>query len=356
MKIEDRKEIFEHSELRTILYGVGSIGSNIAKLHLKKKGVKIVGAIDTALDKVGRDLGELIEMEEPLGVTVSNDPAKLLSKVKADIAIHATSSFLKDAYPQLLELIQHRVNVISTCEELSHPYVSDADLAMKLDKIAKENGVTVLGTGINPGFLMDTLVIALTGVCQEIKHIRVERVIDAAKRRKPFQKKIGAGLTAEDFKEKMEKQRITGHVGLRQSIALIADALKWSLQDIKVSTVEPVIAESPVGSKDIKVERGQVAGLKQTAYGIIDGKPVITLIFKAYVGAEEEYDSITIEGTPSIHEKITPCVHGDLGTAAIIVNSIPKVINAAPGLKTMNDLPIPSAVLKDIRQHLTIKS
>jgi 4-hydroxy-tetrahydrodipicolinate reductase len=352
MEKEDENKIPEEPELRVALYGIGSIGSNIARLLLKKRGVKVVGAIDAAADKVGRDLGEVIGAEEPLGITVTDNPDRLLPEVKADIVVHATSSLLKDVYPQLEGLVQHGVNVISTCEELSYPYVSDSDSAAELDRLAKKHGVTVLGTGINPGFLMDTLAITLTGVCQEIRHIKVERLIDAAKRRPPFQKKIGVGLKAEEFKEKIGRGYITGHVGLKESIAMIADALGWKLRSIEIDRVEPVIAERTVESEGIKVECGRVAGSRQSAYGIMDGKPVITLVFSAYVGAEEEYDSIMIEGTPSINEQITPCVHGDIGTAAIIVNSIPKVINATPGLKTMKDLPIPSAVLGDIRQYL----
>jgi len=336
-------------EIRVILYGVGAIGSRIARLLLRKKGFKIVGAIDASPKKIGKDLGEIIEAERPLGIAVSKDSERLLSSVYADVALHATSSFLKDVYPQLVQLIRHDLNVISTCEELAYPYVVDESLALSLDRLAKERGVTVLGTGVNPGFLMDTLPIALSGVCQEVKQIKVERVINAAKRRLPFQKKIGAGLTLEEFKDMIEKKIITGHVGLEQSIAMIADALGLNLQKIEIEPVKPVIAEKPMESREIKVAAGRVAGLTQSAYGLIDGKPFITLIFKAYIGAEEEYDSITIEGTPSINQKIVPCIHGDLATAAIVVNSIPKVISAAPGLKTMKDLPVPSAVINDMR-------
>jgi len=352
--MEKNSEMTESSrpELKILLYGVGSIGSQIARLLLKKKGLKIVGAIDASPKKIGKDLGEVIGIEKPLGVDVSNDSEELLSSVDVDVTIHATSSFLKDVYPQLTHLIEHNVNVISTCEELSYPYVADLSLASNLDSLAKKHGVTVLGTGINPGFLMDTLPIALSGVCQEVKRIKVERVINAAKRRLPFQKKIGAGLTLEEFKEMIEKRRITGHVGLKQSIAMIADALELSLQKIEVESVKPVLAEKPVESREIKVDVGKVAGLMQSAYGLIDGKPFVTLIFKAYIGAEEEYDSITIEGTPNINQKIVPCIHGDIATAAIVVNSIPKVINAPPGLKTMKDLPLPSAIISDIRHYL----
>ncbi len=352
MKREPEEMVSRRPEVRILLYGVGWMGSSIARLLLKKEGVKIVGAIDNAPDKAGRDLGEVIGAGEPLGILVSSDPDSLLSEVEADIAVHATSSFLEDVYPQLVKLIQHGMDVVSTCEELSYPYISDADLTAKLDKLAKKNGVTVLGTGINPGFLMDTLAITLTGVCQEVSRIKVERVMDAAKRRMPFQKKIGVGLTPKKFQEKIDKNLITGHVGLQQSIAMIGNALGWRLQEISVGAVEPIVAEGFMESHGIKVEPGKVKGLRQTAQGIMDGKPRITLVFEANVGVQEEYDSITIEGKPSINEKMTPCVHGDLGTAAIIVNSIPKVINASPGLKTMKDLPIPSAVLEDVRLYL----
>ena len=342
----------QRAELKVILYGVGAMGSRIASLILRKKGLKIVGAIDASPEKIGRDLGEVIGVEKRLDIPVSGDSERILSTTDADIAIHATSSFLKDVYPQLIHLIEHEINVVSTCEELSYPYVADASLASNIDRLARKYGVTVLGTGINPGFLMDTLPITLSGVCQEIKRIKVERVIDAAKRRLPFQKKIGAGLTPEEFRSMIKKKRITGHVGLEQSIAMIADALGINLQKIEVEPVKPILAEKPVESREIKVDEGKVAGLTQSAYGLINGKAFITLIFKAYIGAEEEHDSITIEGIPKVNQKIVPCIHGDLATAAMVVNSIPKVMNSSPGLKTMKDLPIPSAVIDDVRHYL----
>ncbi|MCK4425028.1 NADP-binding protein, partial [Candidatus Bathyarchaeota archaeon] len=265
---------------------------------------------------------------------------------------HATSSFLKNTYPQITSVVKHGVNVVSTCEELSYPYNAEPELARKLDTLAKQHNATVLGTGINPGFLMDTLVITLTAVCQRIDRIKAVRVMNAATRRVPFQKKIGAGLTVEEFKQKIKDKQITGHVGLKQSVAMIADALRWELDKIVAEPVEPVIAEKPVESESVKVKAGEVAGLRQTAKGILQGKEVIVLEFQAYLGAEEEYDAVTIEGVPNIKQRIQPCVHGDLGTVAMIVNSIPKVINAPAGLVTMKDLPVPSAALEDMRRYI----
>ncbi|MEM4700542.1 MAG: dihydrodipicolinate reductase, partial [Candidatus Bathyarchaeia archaeon] len=293
-------------EVKVVSYGVGAVGSLIAKTLLEKSGVKVVGAIDVAKDKVGRDLGEFLGLKK-LGITISNDTDTVLSKTKPDIVVHATSSYLKDTYSQIASIVKHGVDVISTCEELSYPYHSEPKLAKELDELAKKHGATVVGTGINPGFLMDTLVITLTAVCQKIEKIEAVRVMNAATRRLPFQRKIGAGLTVEEFRQKIEGGEITGHVGLEQSIAMIADALAWKLDGIRAEPVEPVIAKQPVKSDFITVETGKVAGLRQRAKGIVKGREVIVLDFQAYIGAEEEYDAITITGVPTIRQKIQPC-------------------------------------------------
>ena len=341
-------------KVKVAIFGVGAVGSLIAKFLLEKEGVEIVGAIDIAKDKVGKDLGEVLGINKKVGVKVSDDVDAVLSKTKPDIAIHATSSFLKDTHQQLASLIKHGVKVISTCEELSNPYYTEPKIAKELDALARNHGATVLGTGINPGFLMDTLVITLTAVCQKIEKIEAVRVMNAATRRLPFQKKIGAGLTVEEFQKKIESRQITGHVGLEQSIAMIADALAWKLDKIIAEPVEPVIAKKSVENEYIKVRAGQAAGLRQKAKGIIKNKEVIVLDFQAYIGAEEEYDAITIHGIPTIKEKIQPCVHGDIGTVAMVVNAIPKVIKAPPGLLTMKDLPVPSAAVEDMRKYVSL--
>jgi hypothetical protein len=339
-------------KVQVVCYGLGAVGCLIAKFLLEKKGVQIVGAIDIAEDKVGKDLGELFELDRKLGIPVSNNIETVMSKANCDVIVHATDSHLKDVYEQIAPLAKYGANVVSTCEELAYPYVSEPALTKKLDTLATKHGVAFLGTGINPGFLMDTLVITLTGLCQRIERVKVERVINAATRRIPFQKKIGVGMSINEFKEKIAEKEITGHVGLEQSIGMIATALRWELDKIKVESVEPIIAGSDVESKSIKVKKGQVSGLKQTARGVLEGKEVVTLKFQAYIGAEDEYDSIAIDGVPPIYQKISPCVHGDLATVAVVVNSIPKILKASPGLLTMKDLPIPSAAVGDMRKYI----
>lgn len=339
-------------KIRVVCYGIGAVGSRIARFMLEKEGLQIVAAIDTDKNKVGKDLGELLEINKKLGVVVSDDVDKVLSKACCDVVVHATGSYLQDVYPQIAPLAKYGVNVISTCEELSYPFLSEPDLAKKLDALGLKYAMTFLGTGVNPGFLMDTLVIALTGACQEIERIRAERVMNAATRRVPFQRKIGAGLTVDEFKKKMATKEISGHVGLEQSIGMIASALQWELDSVRIDLPQPVAAKKDVQSDAIKVKKGRVAGLRQTARGIMKRRALITLDFQADIGAEDEHDSIVIDGLPPIHQRISPCVHGDHATVAIIVNSIPKVMNAHPGLLTMKDLPIPSAAVEDMRKYL----
>jgi len=339
-------------KIRVLLYGIGAVGAMIAKCLLEKEGVEIVGAIDIAEDKTGRDLGDVLGLERKLGVQVSADADAVLSKAEADIAVLATSSYLKDTFPQIASVVKHGVSIVSTCEELAYPYISNQKMAEQLDALAKKHGATILGTGINPGFLMDTLVLTLTAACTSVKKIEATRVLDAANRRLPFQRKVGVGLTLDEFRRQIKEKRISGHVGLEQSIAMVAAGLAWKLDKITAEPPEPVIAEKNVAGGSRKVEAGKVAGLKQRARGTMNGKDVIVLDFEAFVGAEE-HDAVMIDGVPIVAEKIQPCVHGDVATVAVVVNSIPRVLCAAAGLVTMKDLPVPHAALGDMRGHVT---
>jgi 4-hydroxy-tetrahydrodipicolinate reductase len=340
-------------KIKVALYGLGAVGSLIAEHLLQKEGVQIVGALDVSSQKVGRDLAEILDLKEPTGVVVLRNADAVISETDPHIALHATSSYFKEVFPQITEVVKRGVNVVSTCEELSYPYYSDQRLARRLDSLAKKHDVTVLGTGINPGFLMDTLAITLTAVCQRIESIEAVRVINAATRRAPFQKKVGAGLSLDEFERALSNKLITGHVGLEQSISMIAAALAWHLETIKVTHVEPIIAAESIVSEKAHVKAGHVAGLKQVARGRRGGRDVITLSFQASIGADDDYDSISIEGLPRVNQKISPCVHGDLATVALVVNSIPKVINAPAGLVTMKDLPVPSGTPGNLLTFLT---
>jgi 4-hydroxy-tetrahydrodipicolinate reductase len=325
-------------KIRVVQFGCGPIGCSVAKLASQRRDIELVGAIDIDKEKAGKDLGEVIGLDKPLGVIISADADAVLSRTKPDIVLHTTSSWLKKVYPQLVMLIKAGVNIISTAEELSFPWRKEPKLAADLDRLAKENKVTVLATGINPGFLMDTWPLAMTAVCQEVKRIRVARIQDASVRRLPFQKKIGAGCTPEEFRKLVDAGTLR-HVGLAESIAMIAAGLRWELDDIR-DEIEPIIAKSEVRSQYLTVKPGQAAGVKQIGRGLKGGQELITLDFQAYLGARESYDAVYITGTPNMEVVIKGGTHGDIATAAIVVNAISRVMEAPPGLITMKDLPI----------------
>jgi 4-hydroxy-tetrahydrodipicolinate reductase len=333
-------------KVRLIQYGIGPIGASMVKLVLQKEGFEYVGAIDVDPNKIGKDLGDVAGVGKKLNVTISGDAKKVLKDSKADLVIHTTASFLKDIHQQIVDVVNTGLDMVSTSEELTFPSLKDPKMAKEIDDLAKKNGVTVLATGVNPGFLMDTLPLTVTGVCQDVKSIKVTRIMDASIRRLPFQKKIGAGMTVDEFKKAVAGGRM-GHIGLPESIAMIAAGVGWTLGDVQ-QTIEPVIADKPLKTQYLSVEKGQVAGLHQIGKGIVNGKPVITLDFWAYVGAPENKDSIFVEGAPNVDLTIKGGVHGDLATAAMVVNSIHNVIKSQPGLMTMKDLAIPRVLLGNI--------
>jgi len=332
--------------LKLIQYGIGPIGASIVKLVLQKKGFEYVGAVDIDPNKAGKDLGEIAGVGRRLGVTVSSDAKKVLQASKADVVIHTTASFLKDVRQQILEVIDAELDIVSTSEELTFPFLKSPGIAKEIDDLAKKKKVTVLATGVNPGFLMDMFPLAVTSVCQDVKSIKVTRVMDASIRRLPFQKKIGAGMTVEQFSSAVAGGRM-GHIGLPESIAMIAAGLGWKLDDIQ-QTIEPVIAYRALKTQYLTVKEGQVSGLHQVGKGVVGGRTAITLDFWAHVGAADPRDSVFIEGIPNVDLTAKGGIHGDLATAAMVVNSIPRVVTGPPGLMTMKDLPVPCALLDDV--------
>lgn len=327
------------NKIRVVTFGLGPVGCGIANLAARKKEIAIVGAVD--LRNVGRDLGEIANIGRRLGIRISDDAAAVLKQTKPEVVLHATGSSFPAVYPQLEMIIKAGASVVSTCEELSYPFRKQPRLAAALDKLAKKHGVAVMSTGVNPGFLMDTWPLAMTAVCQDVKKVRSVRIQDASPRRLPFQKKIGAGKSTAEFKKLVKSGEIR-HVGLPESIAMIAAGLGWKLDKI-TETIGPIIAAKPVQSRFLSVKPGQAAGVKQIGRGFCRGKEVITLEFQAYLGAEESFDAVYITGAPNLEVVIKGGTHGDIATASLVVNAIPKIVKALPGLVTMKDIPILSA-------------
>ncbi len=323
---------------RTIHYGIGAIGAEVLKLALQRQDIQVVGAIDTHPHKAGRELGEVLGLGRNLGITVSYDAEIFLRNTAADIVVQCTSSHLISVYPQLLQAISSDKNIISSCEELSYPWSGNAELAPKLDRRAKEAGVSILGVGVNPGFVMDVLPLVLTSVCQEVRSVSVTRVVDTATRRPQLQAKTGAGLSPAEFRFRVSDGAV-GHVGLRESLFMIAETMGWQMDQVK-ETTEPVLATRRWETGAYLVEKGRVAGLQQTAVGLMAGREVVKLNLQMSMGAEDPRDVIVIDGKPPINLKIRGGVQGDQATAAMMTNLIPTVVRARPGLLSMRDVPL----------------
>ena len=325
-------------KIRAIQYGAGPIGVSIARLAREKQAVELCGCIDTDPAKVGRDLGELAGAPDaPWGVKISADARDVLAQA-ADIVLHSTSSSLPAVIDQLTACLEAESCVISTCEELSYPFRTHPELAANLDAAAKDWGVALVGTGINPGFVMDKLVVTLGAVAQRIEHARALRVVDASTRRLPLQKKIGAGMSVADFRAQVAAGKIK-HVGLPESVAMVADSLGFAVDEI-TETIEPVVAAERVQTEFLTVEPGQAAGVHQIARGTSQGKELVFLELRMYVGAKDPADTIELTGHPSVRLVIPGGAHGDLATAAVVVNTIPAILDAPAGLRTSRDLPI----------------
>lgn len=322
--------------IRVVQYGLGPIGCAAARHVTERDGLELVGGIDIDPAKQGRDVGEVIGLGRSLGFNVQGTLSAFLEENEADVVLHTTSSYFDLFQDQIEEILNADLDIVSTAEELSYPWRDHHEEAVYIDTVAKNTGNTVLGTGVNPGFLMDTLPLNITGICQQVDHIAVTRVINASKRRGPFQAKIGSGMSVEDFMAKIEAGRM-GHVGLPESMGMLFDTLGVRLERY-TDVVEPVVADARIKTDHFDVQPGQVKGLKQVAKGYGPDGEFVALTFIAALGMEDDGDTITVKGIPALEVKLKG-TNGDYSTVAIAVNAIRRVYEAPPGLMTMRDIP-----------------
>ncbi|MGD9047018.1 MAG: dihydrodipicolinate reductase [Anaerolineae bacterium] len=320
-----------------IQYGLGPIGSAVARHVVERAGLELVGAVDIDPAKVGRDAGQVIGLDHALGFGVAKNLKGVLARTGADLVLHTTSSYFDQFKDQVVEILAAGLDIVSTAEELSFPWLAHPEEAAEIDALARRAGKTVLGTGVNPGFIMDALPLSLTAICQRVDRVEVTRIINASTRRGPFQAKIGSGMTVEAFNAKMAEGRM-GHVGLPESVGMVFDTLGRKLARYE-SAVEPVVADDAVATEHFEVQPGQVRGLKQVAKGYTDEGEFMTLTFIAALEAGEDGDTVKITGKPDLEVRLKG-TNGDLATVAIAVNAVRRVKEAAPGLVTMRDLPI----------------
>ncbi|MTI61349.1 MAG: NADP-binding protein [Firmicutes bacterium] len=342
--------------IKAIIWGFGAMGSGMAKMLLKKKGVDIVGVCDLDPNKIGKNMYEILGIEQGANpeVIINDNVEKIIANQSVDIVLLATDSFTKNAFDKIKLCLENNINVVSTAEEMSYPKAKSPELAAKLDKIAKKNGVSVLGTGINPGLIMDLLVITLTGACESVDHIEVERINDLSPFGPAVMEEQGVGKTVEGFEQGVKDNKIVGHVGFHESISMIADSLGLKLDGPITQKKNPIISSVDRRGSYVNVKAGDVVGVEMTGFGMINGKKMIEMLHPQQIepqkGNVETGDYIRIKGNPDINMAINPEVPGGIGTIAMCINMIPHVINASAGLKTMIDLPVPRAIMGDMRK------
>lgn len=337
---------------RVVQWGLGAMGSRMAALLAEKPGLELVAVLDAAPERVGRDVGELLGVPRWAGLTVESpaDPAGLFRRARADVTLHAVTSFATLAWPQFRCAVEQGCNVITIAEEMAFPQAQHAPLAAEIDAAARAHGVTVLGTGVNPGFVLDTLVIALTGVCAQVERIRATRINDLSPFGPTVLRTQGVGCTPAEFGAGLRDGSIVGHVGFPESLAMIGRRLGWTFDKIRQHR-EPIISRVRRDTPYVVVEPGQVAGCRHTAQGLIGGRVVVELVHPQQVRPDlegvETGDFIAISGQPDINLTIQPEIPGGAATAALTVNMIPAVLAAPAGLVSMADLPVPSILPQD---------
>ena len=325
--------------LKVAQYGLGPIGVETLRLGVTKPWLRVVGAVDINPQKAGRDLSELIRTKGLRGRRCFGSLEELLAVERPDLVFHTTVSKFKAAYPQLEELAREGINVVSSCEELLFPQLREPVLATKLDQLCRRTGARIVGTGVNPGFVMDVLPLCLTGVSREVRAVHVQRVVNASTRREPLQRKIGSGWAPEEFRRRFRRGE-AGHAGLRESLALLAHGLGWKVSEIK-EVGDPVVADHDIRTRFLAVKAGQTCGLHQRADAKRNGKVSLTLDLKMYLDAAEPHDAIQIEGDPPMDMVIRGGVAGDAATVAALVNTAGRLVEAEAGLRLMTEVGVP---------------
>ena len=334
--------------IRVLQWGLGAMGSGMARLVLEKPGLQMVAAVDYRPDYTGLDLGTVLKLDRQLGITVSGNPDEVLDREKVDVVVIATTSWVKDQMADLRRIITAGINCVSIAEEMADPYAQNPELAAELDELCRMNNVTVLGTGVNPGYVLDLLVVALTGGNHKVERIEASRVNDLSPYGPTVMKTQGVGITPAAFKAGIEDGSIVGHVGFPESIHMISDALGLGVDRIE-QVREPIISQVYRETPHVKVQPGMVAGCAHTGIGFRGDKEVIRLVhpqqIHPHLEGQETGDYIHIYGKPEIHLAIKPEIAGGVATMGLAVNMIPHVFAATPGLKRMIDMPAPAALM-----------
>lgn len=328
--------------VRVAVWGTGMMGQGLLGYMLDRpKQIEIVGVIDRHPEKHGRTVDETIGRD--CDIPVTPDFASVLAK-KPDVVCILTASNLHEIADQVEASVRAGANVIGIAETLSFPWATDPAWAEKFDALAKEHGVSILGTGINPGFVLDTLPIALSSVALRIDRIEASRINDLSPFGPTVMESQGVGTTVEQFEAGVADGSIVGHIGFQESIHLIAAAFGWEIDRIE-ETRSPIVTSVARETPCVKVAPGDVCGCRHTAKAYSGDELRIELIHPQQIRPEAEGqetgDYIKIVGEPNISMAIQPEIPGGKGTYASVGNYLPLIGDARPGIVTVIDMPLP---------------
>lgn len=307
-------------KLKVIVYGMGSIGQEIVKCLDTKPGIEIVGAID--LQFVGEDVGEVSGLGKKLDVTITDDADTLLSETEADVVFHLTTTSVADCVEQLPKPISEGMHIITSAEEMVNPFYYNKEGAEKLDALAKENNVCVLGSGLWPTLMDIYFPLALTGGSRQIERIEYRRHSDfSAYKGSKVLGKFGLDLNKEEYEKRIEEGQVFGHTGFGGTFQIFADLMGWELEDV-VDKLEPFYDDND-----------NLISLKHSATGICDGQEKIyNEIWASIQDDWEAGDSYYIKATPSVDVTINGGVTGTAPVANSMVNQLPMLLQSDPGI------------------------
>jgi 4-hydroxy-tetrahydrodipicolinate reductase len=328
--------------IKVAVWGTGMMGQGLLGFLLDRPNdAELVGAIVTNPAKEGKTVGELLG--RPCDVSMTTDSAAVLA-LKPDVVCVCTQSNLAEVSGQVEAAVRAGSNVLCIAEKLSYPWASDSAWADRFEELAMEHDVSILGTGINPGFILDALIVAWSSICLRIDRIEAQRVNDLSPFGPTVMASQGVGTTLEEFERGVADGTIVGHIGFPESINLIADAIGWCIDEVE-EIREPIITSVPRETPHVKVAPGDVCGCRHIGRGYSEGELKIELVHPQQIhpGLEgiETGDYIRIVGDPEVNMANQPEIPGGKGTYASTGNYIPLIVDAPAGILTVTDLPIP---------------
>jgi hypothetical protein len=332
-------------KIKVIQFGVGDIGKSIVRALLKSNHrFELIGAVDIDPKKVGNDIGDLVGFEGLTGIVVSPDLRHI--KKRADVAIHTSVSFLPEASNQVIELLKSGCNVISTSEELFFLEKRDKKKFDYINSLAKRSHLRVLASGVNPGFVLDTLVLVATTPLITINSIHAERAINLSHRRLALQRKLGVGLSKYEFSEQASSSSHFGPVGLTDSADFVLHHLNIKYDNLR-STTHPIVADHDYKDDSVFVARDHVLGVRQEVIAKRGDDEILSFRLTMRIDSPIEYDHIFIDGEPPINIVINNGIMGDKATVGIVLNLIPAFLDLPPGFHTIADMKLPHHINYD---------